>query len=262
MRALILLVVRAKQHKILCRLWRKQTGLFHVFNVCIKIKPDENLSEAHAIQFVASHTSIPVPKVYYAFTHRGASFIVMSHIKGQMAGYQWPARTEESKARILEQLRAMIMELRSVPLPEGTRVASIDDGPFYDCRLPSRLYWGPYATVREFHEALVDNIDWDSDCSQVPELAELLAFYRQAEDKLVLTHGDLSSFNILVRGDRVVGIVDWETAGWFPAYWEYTCARYVNPQNAFWADPVDQFLTPMPEEWKMETIRRKYFGDF
>ncbi|KID62974.1 uncharacterized protein G6M90_00g079760 [Metarhizium brunneum] len=261
-RTLIVLLVKATRHKLLRRLWRKQTGLFHIANICIKTKPDENLSEAYAMQFVGTHTSIPVPKVYYAFVHKGTSYIVMRHIKGKMAGFDWSCRSEESKGRILDQLRGMIRELRSVPPPEGTRVGSIDGGPFWDCRLPSRDYWGPYVTVDEFHQALTDGIPWDSDCTKFPDLAELFAFYRQADYALVLTHGDLSSLNILVRGDTVVGLVDWETAGWFPAYWEYTTAKYVNPQNPFWADPVDQFITPMPEEWRMETIRRKYFGDF
>lgn len=260
-RTLVLLAVKATHHKLLRRFWRKQSGLLHIFNICIKTKPDENLAEAHAMRFVASCTSIPVPKVYYAFTYKGISYIVMRHIKGHMAGYGWSCRTEESKMRILDQLRRMITELRSIPVPEGAGVSSVDGGPFYDCRLPSRLYWGPYATAREFHEALVDGTDLDTECTVTPDLSELFEFYRQSGNKLVLTHGDLSSLNILVQGDAVVGILDWETAGWFPAYWEYTCAKYVNPQNPFWADPVDQFLTPMPHELKMETIRRKYFGD-
>lgn len=215
------------------------------------------------MRFVARHTSIPVPEVYCAFTHKGASYIVMRHIKGQMAGSGWPGRTEESKTQILDQLRRMIIELRSVPPPEGAGVSSIDGGPLYDCRLPSRLYWGPYTTVRAFHEALVDGLNLDAEYATLaPDLCELLEFYRQSGSELVLTHGDLSSLNILVRGDAVVGVVDWETAGWFPAYWEYTCAKYVNPRNPFWADPVDRFLAPMPDKWRMETIRRKYFGDF
>ncbi|TQV94306.1 hypothetical protein V2A60_002660 [Cordyceps javanica] len=264
-RTLVLLVVKIRYHKFLRWFWRKQSGLFHIFNMCIKTKPDDNLAEAYAMRFVASHTSIPVPKVYYAFTYKGASYIVMRHIKGQMAGHRWLSRTEESKTRILDQLRRMITELRSVPPPTGTGVSSIDGGPFYDCRLPSRLYWGPYATVREFHEALIDGMSLDTEYTLAPDLAdlsELFKFYRQSGNELVLTHGDLSSLNILVQGDAVIGIVDWETAGWFPVYWEYTCAKYVNPQNPFWADPVDQFLAPMPEELTMEAIRRKHFGDF
>ncbi|KKZ60246.1 hypothetical protein EMCG_05056 [[Emmonsia] crescens] len=34
----------------------------------------------------------------------------------------------------------------------------------------------------------------------------------------VFSHGDLNPFNILVCGDEVVGLVDWECAGWYPYY--------------------------------------------
>lgn len=187
----------------------------------------------------------------------------MRHIKGEMATRGWMNRADESKTQILDQLRRMVTELRSVPPPKEAGVSSVDGGPFYDCRLPSRFYWGPYATVQEFHKALVGDMDLETEgITLPPDLFELAEFHRKAGNELVLTHGDLSSLNILVRGDTVVGILDWETAGWFPIYWEYTCAKYVNPQNPFWADFVDRFLDPMPDELKMETIRRKYFGDF
>ncbi|KAK8108123.1 uncharacterized protein PG998_010136 [Apiospora kogelbergensis] len=26
---------------------------------------------------------------------------------------------------------------------------------------------------------------------------------------------------IFVRDDKAIGIIDWETAGWYPEYWEY-----------------------------------------
>jgi hypothetical protein len=45
-----------------------------------------------------------------------------------------------------------------------------------------------------------------------------------------------------------VGIIDWETAGWYSSYWEYTTACQVNPQILSWAHEIDKFLTPMPEE--------------
>jgi aminoglycoside phosphotransferase len=93
-----------------------------------------------------------------------------------------------------------------------------------------------------------------------PEVQELIK--QQSKPwPLVFTHGDLSSLNILVRGGDIVGIVDWETAGWYPSYWEYTTAQQVNPQNSFWVHEIDKFLQPMPEELAMERIRQKYFGD-
>jgi hypothetical protein len=78
---------------------------------------------------------------------------------------------------------------------------------------------------------------------------------------LKFTHGDLSSLNILARGDNIVGIIDWETAGFLPEYLEYTSACQVNPRNLFWREEVEKFIGPMPAAWEMGKIRRKYFGD-
>ena len=94
-----------------------------------------------------------------------------------------------------------------------------------------------------------------------PEVNELIAQYEEPYPSLVFTHGDLSSLNILACGDKVVGIVDWETAGWYPSYWEYTTACQVNPHNSFWRDEIEKFLNPFPKELAMEKLRQKYFGD-
>ncbi|ORY63147.1 uncharacterized protein BCR38DRAFT_466573 [Pseudomassariella vexata] len=113
----------------------------------------------------------------------------------------------------------MVAELRSIYPPEGMGIANVNGGSFYDCRLPSKLLWGPFASARDFHEALANGTDTD--------------------------------------------IVDWETAGWFLPYWEYTCcAWHVNPYNTFWQEEVGKFVAPMPHELRMEGIRRKYFGIF
>lgn len=40
--------------------------------------------------------------------------------------------------------------------------------------------------------------------------------------RAVLTHGDLAPHNIMVDKDSgdILGILDWEMFGWYPAYWE------------------------------------------
>jgi hypothetical protein len=68
--------------------------------------------------------------------------------------------------------------------------------------------------------------------------------------------------NILVRGDVIVGIVDWETAGWYPSYWEYTTASQVSPMNWFWREEIDKFLDPMPEALEMENAPSEIFRGF
>jgi thiamine kinase-like enzyme len=76
-----------------------------------------------------------------------------------------------------------------------------------------------------------------------PDIQDLI-IQHQRSWPLKFTHGDLSSLNILARGDKIIGIIDWETAGWYPSYWEYTTACYVNRQNYFWREEIDKFLDP------------------
>ena len=215
------------------------------------------------MQFIAKHTSIPVPKVYCAFKRKGLTYIVMERIDGQMVYLEWPTRTEESKAKILAQLREMIDEMRRLPPPKDARIANVDGGSLYDSRLPGKLgslgRFGPFKSIQDFHRYLRRNVDAHPNLPA--EVKELISHHERMSPVLCFTHGDLSSFNILVRGDKVVGIIDWETAGWYPSYWEYTTAMNKNPYNRFWQTEMAKVLEPRLEELAMEEVRDRYFGD-
>lgn len=159
----------------------------------------------------------------------------------------------------------MVGQLRSIHPSANIGVASVNGGPVYDQRLPKKSNWGPFATIRELHSDLCNGIDRVTDGATqtaFPGLDELCSFYSQPWPCPVFTHGDLRSFNIIAQGDKVIGIIDWATAGWWPPYWEYTSNWHVNLQNSFWQAEVDRFLEPFTDELRMEIIRRKYFGDF
>jgi aminoglycoside phosphotransferase (APT) family kinase protein len=113
----------------------------------------------------------------------------------------------------------MIEELRNVQAIENQGVTGVDGGLIYDPRLPKSSFWGPFKTIYEFYYDLRNGIDENNVYDNtLPGLRELVSFYNQAWGRPVLTHGDLSSLNILVQGEQVVGIIDWETAGWLPPY--------------------------------------------
>lgn len=227
--------------------------------ICVKYGRRVHLSEASTMRFISQHTSIPVPKVLCAFTRSGLTYIVMGRIKGDIIGNGWVKRSEDSKAKLLSQLAEKIREMRGLRPPEGTRVASVDDGSLFDCRIPGpSLRFGPFDTIQDFHQHLRMGMKFDSRLDT--DIQELIRGQSKTWP-LMFTHGDLSSLNILVRGDDIVGIIDWETAGWYPSYWEYTSAHQVNPQNSFWVHEIDKFLQPMPEELAMERIRQIHFGD-
>ncbi|KAB8237170.1 aminoglycoside phosphotransferase family protein [Aspergillus alliaceus] len=216
---------------------RKGSVLMLTETLCVKYGAWVHLSEAHAMRYISQHTSIPVPKVLCAFAHNDCTYIVMERIKGDMLGTGWLRRSEDSKARLLAQLKKLVQEMRELQAPKGVGVASIDGGSLYDARVPGpTLRFGPFRTIDEFHRHLRRGLEFGPD-------------------------GDLSSFNILVREDDIVGVVDWETAGWYPSYWEYTTACQVNPQNSFWITEIDKFLDPMPEELSADRIRQNFFGD-
>jgi Predicted aminoglycoside phosphotransferase len=237
-------------------------GVVFSSNICIKYKGSTTLAEANAMQFVRQNTSIPVPTVYCSFVRKGQTYIVMERLPGKVLARTWRSRSEESKAKILSQLQAMIQELRRIPPPKHVGVRNVDGGPIYDCRLPKNPSWGPFRTIDDFHRQLRNGIEAHhiNVTSKFPDIMALITFHERPWTESVFTHADLSSLNIMACGDEVVGIMDWETAGWFPPYWEYTTAAYVNPQNEFWRKEIDKFLTPRPYELKLENIRRRYFG--
>jgi Predicted aminoglycoside phosphotransferase len=227
--------------------------------ICVKYGRRVHLSEASTMRFISQHISIPAPKVLCAFTRFGWTYIVMERIRGDIIGRGWVNRSEDSKAKLLSQLAEKIREMRELQPSEGNTVASVDGGSLFDCRVPGRsLRFGPFNSIQNFHRHLRMGMEFDSRLDI--EIQELIK--QQSKTwPLVFTHGDLSSLNILVRGDDIVGIIDWETAGWYPSYWEYTSAHQVNPQNSFWVNEIDKFLQPMPEELAMERVRQKHFGD-
>ncbi|KAH7065434.1 hypothetical protein B0J12DRAFT_706933 [Macrophomina phaseolina] len=199
---------------------RKGNVLMLTGQLCVKCGPLVHLSEDSSMRFLAQKTSIPVPKAYCAFVWRGWTYILMERIRGDMVGQGWIKRREESRARVLAELKRLVQEMRDIPAP-GPEVRSIDGGSPFDPRLPGPcLRFGPFKNIQDFHKHLRGGLE--SNPNLDPE---------------------------------IVGIVDWETAGWFPSYWEYTTASQVNPQNSFCRDEIDKFLDPMAKELK-------YFGDF
>ncbi|OBT87252.1 hypothetical protein VE02_02949 [Pseudogymnoascus sp. 03VT05] len=210
--------------------------LFLTDKICVKYGPLKSLSEASTMQFIGQHTSIPVPRIICSSTQNGWTYIVMERIHGDMIGRGWTSRADESKAKILSQLKEMVTDIIYGP-----------------------MRFGPFENIQDFHEHLRGGLEPHVD--NPDDVSSLIAWHNSPFPVPVFTHGDLSSLNILARGDEVVGIIDWETAGWYPDYWEYTTASHVNPQNLFWKEEVDRFLEPMPKELAMEEIRQKYFGD-
>lgn len=121
------------------------------------------------------------------------------------------------------------------------------------------MYFRGGHEVGPFHNTLAFN-DW-------VQLAALPGFpmserppdpYRSLlPDKcsIYFTHGDLHLGNIIVSGTpgsrKVVGILDWEQAGWYPEYWEYCKLLIPGPCNHEWRESgwADMIMANYEEGW-------------
>ncbi|OIW31574.1 kinase-like protein [Coniochaeta ligniaria NRRL 30616] len=234
----------------------------------VKTGPYVHLTEGATMHFVAANTSIPVPGVYCSFVHKNQAYIVMERLPGLGIPKVWKTLSEAQLDSICEQLRHMLEELRALQPPPGAGVQSCVGGSLRDFRIPHcRPRMGPFKIIHEFHTWLRDGFrpdeDPDSDATEYDvEVREMAAKQDGPWPPPVFTHGDLNASNVLVDGDKVTGIIDWETSGWYPHYWEYTSVWYGNRIRPGWQSMIPKFLQPYPEELKMEITRQKWWGDF
>ncbi|KAF5550700.1 serine threonine kinase [Fusarium mexicanum] len=236
-------------------------------SLIVKKGPFVHLTEAATTQFVAANTSIPVPTIHCSFVHKTRAHIVMQRIRGTSLAEAWKTLSEVDLASIFAQLRRMLEELRALVPPNGAGVESCIGGSLRDSRIPrSRPRFGPFKTVQEFHRWLREDLEPDSHSAHIEEqdwkdIKEMIAKQDGPWPSPVFTRGDLNPFNILVRGGQVVGIIDWEFAGWYPYYWEYTSAWLGNLIRQGWQEPLTKFLNAYPLELEMEKTRDRWWGD-
>lgn len=87
---------------------------------------------------------------------------------------------------------------------------------------------GPFVNEGELYEHLFTPVS-DHGFKAREEFEQTLACARRLEQKkdcrAVFTHCDFKAHNILVGDDgHLSGFLDWESAGWYPEYWEFTTA--------------------------------------
>ncbi|TPX18631.1 uncharacterized protein E0L32_002488 [Thyridium curvatum] len=236
-----------------------------------------HLSEAAALLFLASSApTIPVPKLHHAFRDdkSGMTYIVMEKIDGRPLDDAWQGNSPEENERLLSQLKRIFRELRALKKPAETgigagAVCAADGGKLHDHRIwnaAGEKGLGPFTSEADFNLFLrngVSNTDSITDPQRKEDIQRLIELHRESEQKdteTVFTHGDMNLSNILVKEGKVVGIVDWEMAGWYPRYWEYTTAMNTHYIRG-WREQIGKFLDEWPQEKEMDDLWRKLYCD-
>ncbi|RSM18746.1 hypothetical protein CDV31_002466 [Fusarium ambrosium] len=202
--------------------------------------------KVEAMQYVASHTAIPVPKIYAVHTEKnGSVYIEMEYAQGDGLDSAWGHLSVDEKNTVFADIKQHVSWLRELQPPTQDIVSSALQNPAFDCRIGACFY-GPL-NHQEFHSLARGHLRIQD---VAPFLGPEVAKVHTSHYKTHFTHADLAPRNIIVRRGRVVAIIDWEFAGWYPEYWEFTKAYY----NCFPDDEWEDYLRIALPCYDMELI--------
>jgi aminoglycoside phosphotransferase len=177
--------------------------------------------------FVAQNTTIPVPKILDIIDLPGCRrLVIMTRLPGQKPSENL---SETSPLLLEEDLRNVLLQLRTLKPPSDSCVTGFPDGPCWQYSLATRKPIGPFPSINAFHDFILDPDRAWGDSSEAVLTVSKKLYTRNYQIRF--THGDLRPPNILVENGRLSGIVDWETAGWFPEYWERVSGSYAIHNN-------------------------------
>lgn len=121
------------------------------------------------------------------------------------------------------------------------------DRVFYD-----RPKAGPFSNLNEFYNWL----EWLPQRFLTPtqRYEDPFLQHMPAETTIKLTHADIHPSNIMVSvptsgPPRIVALIDWGQAGWYPDYWEYFKMCYTTHWDSEWRKIwIPRVIEPQEEQ--------------
>lgn len=195
-------------------------------------------------------------------TFRDEVFIYMEYIRGVTLENIYPTLTDWDKRAVVAQLGTFLTTMRSAVLspPENMRIQSCLGGPVTDVVFTNTNteLMIPLDTVQQFSQYFMEYVQ--RPCRNVVVNRDTASIKLPDTGNIVLTHGNLLRSNIIVippfpdlgLGPMVVGIINWENAGWYPDYWEYSKAMSPKRDDAEWCtEYLPQALAPHQGYWRL-----------
>nr|KAJ3417739.1 hypothetical protein HK105_000853 [Polyrhizophydium stewartii] len=219
-------------------------------------------TEVAGLSLVGAVTDVPVPRVLGWNSSRDevdAEYVLLSRLEGTPLDVLWPQLDQDLRMSVVRQIAALVVKIKKIRPPAGAEAHgiignfAIDAECETDRRNPASAFtigktvdqgigpWPSYtAYLRESLTKEMRDLETDPVFAQArPILLKRLKKFVSGIDtneripvckQAVFTHGDLNMPNILVEPDTesdsmlVVGLLDWEWAGFFPPQDEYSAS--------------------------------------
>lgn len=217
--------------------------------------------EEHAAQQCAGELGVPVARLIRGrpTEHGGMVYIWMDYVKGHLLKDVWRKMTTDDKKEIAKDLGGILRNMRRNESPGGW-IQACNGGAVRDLRVIKDYKGGPFERETSFNEFLLDLYP------NTPEAdRKSLADGLRSDHRIVFTHGDLSTRNIIVHKDKkkykIKALIDWEYGGWYPEYWEYV--KFMNHDATGTRDWKDYVEDIFPEkQYKHELNAYRALGPY
>lgn len=206
--------------------------------------------------FVAAHTTIPCPKVYRTYRRNDGLFIEMEFIPGTNLEEAWDAGLPETtRQRICETVRGYVEQLRSLKAPSDFAVGSVSGGPVKGSYLSPSIQ-PPFGRISHFLS--IFTVDMSE--SEVDALNRRVGFTKRTY-RSKFSHADICPRNFILQDNGNLVLIDWELAGWWPEFWEYTKAHFaVFKEHPGWLDLIEKAVPVYSVELEKYRILLGYQG--
>lgn len=221
--------------------------------------------EGQNLLFIEQTLGIRAPRLYAMYRNpNGKLYIVMEAIRGNTLEYYWPTLSELEKKQIMGELRPTFEKMRALIAHNffGTVVCgALPHPPFWPHDNDASLS-GPFSSEHDLNMAFSkrSRANWAYNGKH----GYISDFFENNRSKVLkdhpptLTHSDLQRKNIIVRKTPPedsaltsrfeVSIMDWESAGWYPSYWEYANALLAYHWVDDWLIMLETSIQSYPAE--------------
>lgn len=203
-------LLRSKAVAITGTVWQLPFGLM------LKQCRRNSENEANALKVVEKYTNIPTPLLVDSFRdEKEELFMVTTTVRGECLNEVHHRMSYEERDRFVDDMKRYVAQLRGLPVIY--KFANTIGGTIYDHCI-REIKGGPFKDQAEFNKHIASPLGKYEE----PDVT----YAHSLEHRCFFTHADLHSTNILIEGGRISGIIDWECAGYYPEYWEFTKAMH------------------------------------
>lgn len=240
-------------------------------DVIIKLGPHVHEGEYKALCLLYDQgLPVPEPLGFGLEPGTGFYFIRMRHVEGERLSEVWDVLEESEQEAIISQLGDFVAQMRK---NSASYIGSLDkticndnflaapiqpvspsgcvEGQDWDMdRYPStaiedevcsdRQWYGPFNDTQDFIEkGIIHYLRTRGKHEQSTELVvQMIRAMPHSPGPYVFTHGEVAPDNILVQGCKLVAILDWNQAGYYPEYWEYVKAHFWQYEDCYQVDHI------------------------